>query len=110
MVDKYIQKIPFEISKSPIPNYKGKIYGLTVSRSSKSKVNFDKHEKALWRLNKGLNLNFSQLKLLNNLGDTALRKCIDEYFMAIGQRRRSGKMISLNGKDFQKFFDENCVN
>ena len=110
MVDKSIQDIPFAIHKSFIPNYKTELYGFSVSKSPKSKVDLDEHENALWRLNKGLKLNFSQLKLLNNLGDTALRRCIDEYFTAIGQSRRSGKMISVDGKDFQKYFDENCVN
>jgi len=107
---KSIQDIPFEIHKSFFPNYKTELFGLTLLKPSKRKTDFDEHENALWRLNKGLSLNYSQLKLLNNLGNTALRKCIDEYFVAIGQGRRSGKMISVNGKDFQKFYDENCVN
>lgn len=110
MVDNSIERIPFEISKSFFSNCKTEFYGLTTSKSSKSKVDFDEHENALWRLNRGLKLNFNQLKLLNNLGDTALRRCIDEYFTAMGQSRRSGKMISVDGKDFQKFYDENCVN
>jgi hypothetical protein len=105
-----MQNIPFEIHKAYIPNNETELFGLTLLKPSRSTVDLEKHEIALWRLKKGLSLNFSQLKLLNNLSDTALRKCIDEYFEAIGQRRRSGKMISVDGKDFQKFFDENCVN
>ena len=110
MVDKSNQDMPFVVHKSFVSNHKTEFYGLTVSKSPKSKVGLDEHENALWRFNKGLKLNFRQLKLLNNLGDTALRRCIDEYFTAIGQGRRSGKMISVNGKDFQKFINENCVN
>ena len=110
MVSKSIQDMPFVVHKSFISNHKTELYGLGVSKSSKSKVDFNEHENALWRLNRGLKLNFNQLKLLNNLGDTALRRCIDEYFTAMGQSRRSGKMISVDGKDFQKFYDENCVN
>jgi hypothetical protein len=110
MVNKSIQDMPFVVNKSFAMNHETELYGLGVSKSSKSKVNFKERENALWRLNKGLSLNFSQLKLLNNLGNTALRICIDKYFIAMGQSRRSGKMISVDGKDFQKYYDENCVN
>ncbi len=110
MLNESIADIPFLVHKSFVKNYKTNFYGLNKVKLSKPNDKFKAHEEALWRLNRGLSLNFKQLKLLHNLGSTALRKCIDEYFAATGQTRRSGKMISVIGKDFQKFFDENCVN
>ncbi len=102
--------ISFVINKCPATNYKTHFYGLDKYKLFKNSDKFKEQEEALWRLKNGLRLDFKQLKLLMNLGDTALRKCIDEYFEATGQTCRSGKKISVSGQDFQKFFDENCVN